>query len=100
MSQIKVSFRTIVRYKNLAMLIRAHCARVNIDKRPKDAAVMPLPKEDTTPPVTKMYLVLVVMIFNPLRFHKMLQHNKNIKLYLNSLQAAKPKDSATCKRIS
>ena len=51
---------------------------------------MPLPNEETTPPVTKMYLVLVVMIFNPLRLHKMLQHNKNIKLYLNSLQAAKP----------
>ena len=33
MSQIKVSFRTVVGYKNLAMLIRAHCARVNIDIR-------------------------------------------------------------------
>src|SRR5918995_3929433 len=25
--------------------------------RPKDAAAMPFPREDTTPPVTKMYLV-------------------------------------------
>ena len=33
MSQIKVCFRTIISYKNLAMLIRAHCARVNIDIR-------------------------------------------------------------------
>ena len=33
MSQVKVSFRTVVGYKNLAMLIRAHCARVNIDIR-------------------------------------------------------------------
>ena len=33
MSQVKVSFRTVVGYKNLAMLIRAHCSRVNIDIR-------------------------------------------------------------------
>ena len=33
MSQVKVSFRTVVGYKTLAMLLRAHCARVNIDIR-------------------------------------------------------------------
>lgn len=29
-------------------------------RRPIDAAVMPLPREDTTPPVTKIYFVDIV----------------------------------------
>jgi hypothetical protein len=46
------------------MLERAHGARINIDvgiefleSIPSDAAAMPLPSEDTTPPVTKTYFV-------------------------------------------
>src|SRR5918911_3488052 len=35
-------------------------------RRPKEAAAMPLPKEDTTPPVTKMYLVaLGLLVIRP-----------------------------------
>ena len=30
------------------------------NKRPKDAAVIPFPKEETTPPVTKIYLVAMM----------------------------------------
>ena len=30
-------------------------------RAPKDAAAMPFPKEETTPPVTKMYLVFAII---------------------------------------
>ena len=30
------------------------------NNRPKDAAVIPFPKEETTPPVTKIYLVAMM----------------------------------------
>src|SRR3954471_4742581 len=34
-------------------------------RRPSEAAAMPLPSEDTTPPVTKMYLVALVPVISP-----------------------------------
>src|SRR3954468_9644 len=34
-------------------------------RRPSEAAAMPFPSEDTTPPVTKMYLVAVEPVISP-----------------------------------
>jgi hypothetical protein len=35
------------------------------NKRPKEAAVIPFPKEETTPPVIKTYLVIIVPPIRP-----------------------------------
>ena len=37
-----------------------------LSKTPSDAAIIPFPKEDTTPPVTKIYLVLFLLTISPL----------------------------------
>ena len=79
MTQIKVGLSTVIGDKNFAVLIRAHCPRINIDIRIKfldryliaaafqqtssEAAVIPFPSEETTPPVTKIYFVMIVLPF-------------------------------------
>lgn len=56
---------------------KGSCPRINIDirikfldrysrgfsKRPSEAAVIPFPSEETTPPVTKIYFVMIVLPF-------------------------------------
>jgi hypothetical protein len=42
-------------------LIRETDKPLDSKRAPKDAAAMPLPSDDTTPPVTKMYLVLAII---------------------------------------
>src|SRR6185437_2373508 len=46
---------TLMYGSNFIMVTRSPRSTSN---RPSDAAAMPLPSEDTTPPVTKMYLVV------------------------------------------
>ena len=33
-----------------------------LSRRPSEAAVMPLPRDETTPPVTKTYFVLIATV--------------------------------------
>ena len=72
MSEVKVCFCPVISDKNLSMLKRAECAGINIDIRvelldrhlqslasrsaPIEAAAIPFPRDETTPPVTKMNL--------------------------------------------
>jgi hypothetical protein len=74
MAQVEVGFGAVFGDEDLAVLERAHRARIDVDvgielevgdldaagfeDRPEEAAAMPLPREDTTPPVTKTYLVM------------------------------------------
>lgn len=74
-SQIKIRFRAVISDKDLAVLVRTHGTGIDIDirvkflngnfvpsvfrRRPREAAVMPFPKDETTPPVTKIYFVMV-----------------------------------------
>ena len=73
MAQVEVGLGAVVGDVDLAVLERAHRARVDVDVRveldvgdsrprasssaPMEAAARPLPSELTTPPVTKTYLV-------------------------------------------
>ena len=75
-AEVEVGFAAIVGDVDLAVLVRAHRAGVDVDVRvellqrdlvavsleqaPIEAAASPLPSDDTTPPVTKMYLVAVM----------------------------------------
>ena len=72
-AQVQIGFRTVIGYKNLSMLERAHGARIHIDigikleeidfkpaglsRQPIEALASPLPNEDRTPPVTKIYFI-------------------------------------------
>ena len=46
-------------YIDYAMSVIAARRPRALSSRPRDAAVMPFPKPDTTPPVTKMYLLIL-----------------------------------------
>ena len=88
MAKVQIGFRPIFRDKNFTVLVWTHCPRINVNvwikflngdiqsaifqKRPREAAVIPLPNDDTTPPVTKMYFV---MIFPP--YNKFVQYWNN-----------------------
>ena len=80
MAEVKVGLGTVLGDIDLTVLIGAHGAGVNIDigvellsrdlqppclsSLPSEAAVMPLPRPDTTPPVTKMYFVLFIYYYS------------------------------------
>ena len=83
-AQVQVRLRPVVGDKYLPVLVGAHGAGVHIEIRvqllhcaPADPAASaagpgtlrrsPLPRPDTTPPVTKMYFVPVAMLIPPLR---------------------------------
>jgi hypothetical protein len=69
-AEVEVGLRAVLGDEHLAVLVRRHRARVDVDVRvelldadaepardqeaPIEAAAMPLPSDDTTPPVTKM----------------------------------------------
>ena len=69
-AEVEVGLRAVLGHEDLAVLVRRHRARVDVDvriellqadrqaarpsRRPIDAAAMPFPSEETTPPVTKM----------------------------------------------
>src|SRR5690625_2785064 len=72
-SQIQVSLCTVIGYIHLPVLVGIHGARVDIDIRvqflngylsplainnlPNEAQMIPFPRDEVTPPVTKIYLV-------------------------------------------
>jgi hypothetical protein len=72
MAKVEVGLRAVVGHKDFAMLERRHRARIHVQvwvklhqltlsprlssRQPIEAAASPLPKDETTPPVTKMYL--------------------------------------------
>ena len=75
MAQVEVGLAAVVEHVDFAVLVGAHRARIDVDVRiellhphasargasssmPIEALVSPLPSELTTPPVTKMYLVM------------------------------------------
>lgn len=80
MTEVKVSLGSVLRDVYLSVLIGAHRAGIDVyvgiellrrdlqsaalSRRPREAAVMPFPSPDTTPPVTKMYLVSLLFIFS------------------------------------
>ena len=73
MADVEIGFGTVFGHVDLTMLERVHGARVDVDvrielllqnmdtaaaqQRPSEDAVRPLPREETTPPVTKICLV-------------------------------------------
>jgi hypothetical protein len=73
-AEVEVGFDAVVGDVHFAVLVGAHGAGVDIEirihlqhadaqpaamsRRPMEAAVMPLPSEETTPPVMKMYLAM------------------------------------------
>ncbi len=77
-AEVEVGFRSVFRHEHFAVLKRAHRAGVDVDvgieleksdfeaarfeDRGEEAAAIPLPREDTTPPVTKTYLVIAWML--------------------------------------
>ena len=77
-AEVEIGLRAIVGDENFAVLERAHGARIDVQIRiellQRDLAVRgfradsrwmpprcPLPSDETTPPVTKMYLAIVDM---------------------------------------
>ena len=78
MAQVEVGFAAVVEHVDFAVLVGAHRARIDVDIRiellhphrrprcsssmPIEALVSPLPSELTTPPVTKICLVIEVTI--------------------------------------
>ena len=74
-AEVEVGLAAVLGDEDLAVLERVHRARVDVDvrvelahgdpearhlsRRPSDEAVRPLPRDDDTPPVKKMYLVAV-----------------------------------------
>jgi hypothetical protein len=76
MAQVEVGLGAVFGDEDLTVLERAHGAGIDVDvgielevrdldaarfeDRPEEAAAMPLPREDTTPPVTKTYLVMEI----------------------------------------
>ena len=76
MPEIEIRFGAVRRDEHLAVLERAHGAGIHVDvgiqlhhadleaarleDGPKEADAMPLPSEETTPPVTKTNRVMMV----------------------------------------
>ncbi len=74
-AEVEVGLGPVVEDVDLAVLVRRHRSRIDVDVRvellhadaeprrsssiPIDAEVSPLPRELTTPPVTKMCLVMM-----------------------------------------
>jgi hypothetical protein len=74
-AEVEVGFHAVVGHIDFAMLVGAHGAGIDVEvgsifsmrmrrpramrRRPMEAAVMPLPREETTPPVMKMYLAMM-----------------------------------------
>ena len=72
-AEVEVGLGAVVGDEDLAVLVRAHRARIDVDvrvelhvrdpqaarleQRPTEALASPLPIEETTPPVTKTYFV-------------------------------------------
>lgn len=75
MTEIKIRFGPVFRNKAFPVFIGIQCAGIDIDIRIKfldgypqplawsslasDAAIIPFPNDEVTPPVTKMYLAIV-----------------------------------------
>ena len=78
MPKVEIRFRAIVRHKYFTVLKRTHSSRIHVQirieflqrdqqgrgsclsKHPMLAAAIPFPSEETTPPVTKIYLAMLV----------------------------------------
>jgi hypothetical protein len=72
--EVQIGLGAVLGHEHLAVLERRHRARIDVDvrieleqgdARPRDsriaareAAAMPFPREETTPPVTKTYFVM------------------------------------------
>ena len=75
-AEVEVGFGAVFGYVALAVFVRIQRAGIDIDvsfwiatrypracnRRARDAEIIPLPRDDATPPVTKMYLVFVVLL--------------------------------------
>lgn len=76
MAQVQVGLRPVLGNEHLPVLIGVHSARVNVQvgvelleghlqprafsSRPREAAAIPFPRPDTTPPVMKIYFAIPI----------------------------------------